>query len=178
MFGWRGLAALMVGLCVLFTSAARADQLFPEHNNAYLSLQGGVWDSGIGGNFHRRSGAFGAEYRFGQHLWIVHPFLGINATHRGDIYGYGGFLFDASVIDHLWVTPSLAVGGFHRGGGKDIGSVVEFRSALELSYQFDNKARLGVRFEHISNAGISNTNPGVENFWVVFSVPMSSLTGR
>jgi lipid A 3-O-deacylase len=178
MFGWRGVAALIVGLCLLSSVPVRAQQLLPEHSNAYLALQGGVWDSGIGGNYNRRSGVVGAEYRFGEHLWIVHPFLGLDVTTRGGLYGYGGFLFDASVIKRFWFTPSLAVGGFHRGGDKDIGSVIEFRSALELSYEFDNQARLGVRFEHISNAGITNTNPGVENFWVVFSVPTAKLFGK
>jgi len=178
MVGWRGLAALMVGVCLLAAAPARAEQAFPEHDTSYLSLQGGVWDSGIFGNSNRRAGAFGAEYRWGAHWWVVHPFAGINATSRGGVYGYGGFLFDVSVIDRLWFTPSLAVGGHRRGGGKDIGSVIEFRSALELSYEFGNKSRLGVRFEHISNAGISSTNPGVENFWLVYSVPLSSIFGR
>jgi lipid A 3-O-deacylase len=178
MVGRRGLAALMVGLCMLATGAARAEQLFPEHNNAYISIMGGAWESGLGGNSRRTAAAFGAEYRFGEHLWIIHPFVGLNATSRGTVFGYGGFLFDASVIDRLWFTPSLAVGGLGRGGGSDLGSVIQFRSAIELSYEFNNKARLGIRYEHISNAGIEHPNPGTENIWLVFSVPTSSLFGR
>jgi len=178
MFAMRGLAALLIGLCVLSTSAARAEQLFREHNDAHLALQAGVWDSGVFGNASKRSAAFGGEYRFGAHLWIVHPFIGLNATSHGGVYGYGGILFDVSVIDRLWFTPSFAVGGYHRGSGRNIGSVIEFRSALELSYEFGNKSRLGVRFEHLSNAGISKTNPGVENFWLVYSVPVSNLFGK
>lgn len=178
MFAMRGLAALVIGLCVLSTSAARAEQWFREHNDAHLALQAGVWDSGVFGNASRRSAGFGAEYRFGAHLWMVHPFIGLNATSRGGIYGYGGILFDVSVIDRLWFTPSFAVGGYHRGSGRNIGSVIEFRSALELSYEFSNKSRLGVRFEHLSNAGISSTNPGMENFWLVYSVPVSNLFGK
>ncbi|HUT47996.1 MAG TPA: acyloxyacyl hydrolase [Alphaproteobacteria bacterium] len=174
----RGLAALAIGLCVLSTSAARAEQLFPEHNTSHLALQAGVWDSGINGNHNKRAGAFGAEYRWGAHLWVVHPFIGLNANSRAGVFGYGGILFDVSVIDRFWFTPSFAVGGYHRGGGKDVGSVIQFRSALELSYEFGNKSRLGVRFEHISNAGIKQPNPGIENFWLVYSVPVSKLFGK
>ena len=178
MFGWRGLAALMVGLCVLSTSAARAEQLFPEHNNAYVSIMGGAWESGLGGNSRRTAAAFGGEYRFGEHLWIVHPFLGLNATSKGTVFGYGGFLFDVSVIKNLWFTPSLAVGGLGRGGGSNLGSIIQFRSAIELSYEFDNKARLGIRYEHISNAGITRRNPGTEQAFLTYSVPVGSLFGK
>ena len=178
MFGWRGLAALMVGLCVLSTTPARAEQLFPEHNIDYFAVQGGAWESGLGGNSRRHAAAFGAEYRWGAHLWIVHPFVGLSATSRGTVFGYGGFIFDASVIDRLWFSPSLAVGGLNRGGGSNLGSIIQFRSAVELSYEFDNKSRLGIRYEHISNAGIEHPNPGTENLWLVFSVPTSSLFGK
>jgi len=178
MFAWRGLAALIVGLCLLSSAPTSAQQIFPEHNNAYISVMGGAWESGLGGNSRRTAAAFGGEYRFGEHLWIVHPFVGLNATSRGTVFGYGGFLFDASVIDRLWFTPSLAVGGLGRGGGSDLGSVIQFRSAVELSYEFNNKGRLGIRYEHVSNAGIKHPNPGTENIWLVFSVATASLFGR
>jgi hypothetical protein len=179
MIGRRGLVALLIGLSLLSASATRAQQqIFPEHNIDYLAIQGGAWESGLGGNSTRTAGAFGAEYRWGAHLWVVHPFVGLNATSRGTVYGYGGFLFDVSVIDRLWFTPSFAVGGLARGGGSNLGGVIQFRSALELSYEFANKARLGVRYEHISNAGIEQPNPGTENIWLVFTMPVSSLFGK
>jgi len=182
MFGRRCLAKLAIGLTVglglMASGGAQSEQLFREHSNDYLTLQGGVWESGLGGNRERHAAAFGAEYRWGAHLWIVHPFVGINGTSKGGVYGYGGLLLDISLIDRLWFTPSFAVGGFSRGGGSDLGHVIEFRSGFELSYEFENKSRLGVRYEHISNAGISDTNPGTENIWLVFTVPVSKLFGK
>ncbi|HID90986.1 TPA: hypothetical protein EYP44_03395, partial [Candidatus Bathyarchaeota archaeon] len=38
--------------------------------------------------------------------------------------------------------------------GKDLGGALEFRSGIEASYAFENDSRLGVAFNHISNASL------------------------
>jgi hypothetical protein len=49
--------------------------------------------------------------------------------------------------------------------------VFQFRSSIALSYEFAHKARLGLSFAHISNAGIYDDNPGAEEIYVFYSLP-------
>ena len=73
------------------------------------------------------------------------------------------------------LRPSFAVGAYADGNGKDLGGVLEFRSAIALAWRFDDRSRLGVEFSHLSNAGIYDTNPGTENLTVNYSVPLDRL---
>ena len=59
-------------------------------------------------------------------------------------------------------TPSFGVGYYDDGDGKKLGNNIEFRTTFELSYQLENKNRIGISFGHISNANIGDKNPGVE----------------
>ena len=70
------------------------------------------------------------------------------------------------------LTPSLAAGLYEDGDGKDLGHIVEFRSSLELAYRFDNRARLGLSFYHLSNASLDDNNPGTEVFSLNYSIPL------
>ena len=56
----------------------------------------------------------------------------------------------------------------------DLGGPVEFRSGLELGYESDRGWRIGLGFDHRSNAGIESRNPGLETVHLRLSVP----TGR
>ena len=60
------------------------------------------------------------------------------------------------------ITPSFGAGIYDDGDGKKLGNSIEFRSTLEVSYQLENKNRIGLSFGHISNANIAERNPGVE----------------
>ncbi len=96
-------------------------------------------------------------------------------TTDGGLYGYGGVFVDLSLTDNFVVRPSVAVGAYSRGSGKDLGGVVEFRTAIEAAWRFANQSRLGVEFSHISNASIYDHNPGTEILTVNYSVPIGSL---
>ncbi|MBO0738498.1 MAG: acyloxyacyl hydrolase [Alphaproteobacteria bacterium] len=113
-----------------------------------------------------------SEYRFGDVLWIVAPFIGVMGTGKGAFYGYGGFGFDINFADSWVVTPSAAVGYFAHGSGIDLGAHTEFRTGAELDYRFDNLVRLGLGFYHMSNAGIGKKNPGAELATLVLTVPL------
>jgi lipid A 3-O-deacylase len=121
------------------------------------------------------SGATGlalGEYRFGDVLWIISPFVGTYGTAKGAFYGYGGFGFDINFFNHFVATPSAAVGYFEPGVGINLGAHTEFRTGAEFDYRFDNLNRLGVGMYHISNAGIGKQNPGVELVTVVLTMPL------
>jgi hypothetical protein len=174
MRGRPTLAALSVlaVLAVIAAAPARAED--PD----FLAVQAGVFDVVLDED---RVGAFALEYRSSFKAWIFKPFIGIMTTTDEAVYGYGGILVDV-FLGHRrqrWViTPSVAVGGYTRGGGKDLGAVPEFRTGLEIAYRFDDRSRLGLMFHHISNADIGDRNPGTETLVLSYSVPIRNLFGR
>lgn len=122
------------------------------------------------------------EYRFGYSLlplvepyaWI-HPWAGVEANVDGMMYGAAGFLADIP-LDPVILTPSFGVGAYRDGGSKYLGSVVEFRSMIEVGYQLDNGMRLSGFLSHTSNGGITRKNPGVNTAGLYLHIPVSFLT--
>ena len=139
-----------------------------------IAIGGGAFDV-VPNSGRAGSGATGmalGEYRFGDVLWIVAPFVGAFGTGKGAFYGYGGFGFDINFFNKWVVTPTAAVGYFSHGSGIDLGAHCEFRTGAEFDYRFDNLTRVGVGFYHMSNAGIGKRNPGVELATLVLTVPL------
>ena len=83
----------------------------------------------------------------------------------------GGILLDVVLGDHFYLSPSAGVGYYHEGGGRDLGSVLEFRTQFEAGYRFENRSRLGLAFSHISNASIGSSNPGTEILTLYYHMP-------
>jgi hypothetical protein len=130
------------------------------------------------------AGDFRFEYRFGKSLISaiepyakLKPWIGGEVTTDGAVYGVGGILFDVP-LGPIMFTPSFGTGLYSGGGGKDLGSPIEFRSQVELGYQFDNQSRFSVGYSHISNAGITQQNPGSNIMSVYYHVPASWLLGQ
>ena len=161
MRGWIGVTAALAMLVA--PQAARADDpdLLAVGVGAYNILR------------HNKEAQLRLEYRFSyRFLYIIRPIAGALATNEGSFYGYGGFRFDAEIGRHFVITPEAAVGYWQKGGGKDLGGHVEFKTGAEFAYRFNNYSRLGLLFDHISNAGIYKKNPGVESALIVYSIPL------
>ena len=109
------------------------------------------------------AGELRGEYRFGDVLWVIDPFVGASVTTRGATYEYFGFGFDIDFGPNWVLTPNGAAGVFARGSGTDLGSWWEFRTGAELDYRFANQDRLGVAFQHMSNCRPDQQNPGEES---------------
>lgn len=119
---------------------------------------------------------FDVAYRSDYKLWILKPHGGLLATAAGSYYAYGGFLIDVYFGNRFVATASTAVGPYFRGSGKNLGSVIEFRSGLDLAYRFDDRSRLGVGIYHMSNTGLwSSRNPGEETALLFYQMPVNSL---
>lgn len=115
------------------------------------------------------------EYRGAEKYWIFKPFGGIMATSDRAVHGFAGVLVDL-YFGRRWVlTPSFAPGLYYEGDGKHISNGIQFRSQLELSYRFDDRSRLGISFNHISNAGIRDPNPGSETLAITYAIPTDKL---
>lgn len=119
------------------------------------------------------------EYRWGEGLiWQIKPFIGVEVNDEGAIYGLGGLYYDFGIAPHWYLTPSFGAGLWHDGGGPDLGHAVEFRSQLELAYEFENGHRLSTGFSHISNASLGDRNPGTEILSFYWQVPVSWWSGQ
>ena len=53
-----------------------------------------------------------------------------------------------------------------------LGNELEFRSGIEIAYQFRNKIRAGIAIFHLSNGGISSENPGTEALVISVCIPI------
>jgi len=164
------IAMTAAGLGLLGSTTAQAAE--PD----MIALGAGAYDV-----LHNNKVAeFRGEYRFG---WNMLPFaekyvamspqLGVMGTTDRTFYGYGGIRFEIPLgSTNFYLTPSANAGYWHRGSGKNLGSHVEFKTGAEFSYKFANRQRLGIAFDHMSNAGISKTNPGVESLMIFYSFPL------
>jgi lipid A 3-O-deacylase len=174
----RHLLGLAVGVLLAISGAVRADEpttmafarLGPivVHGNEAdnLLLGAGVFD------LRRHATPAGTvEYRFGRKVFVVGPTLGLMANTDGGLFGYVGVYGDLS-YKNVYVTPQLAIGGYHQGGSQDLGGVFQFRESLDIAWRFDNGHRLGIRAAHISNAAIYDINPGEEELLLIYSVPL------
>ena len=120
-----------------------------------------------------REAEFRLEYRSALTLArFFRPILGMFATDRGSFLGYAGLRIDVPVGEHVVLTPEAAVGYWRTGGGKDLGSPLEFKTGGEIAWRFANDARLGLAFDHISNGGLRRRNPGAESVVLVYSLPL------
>lgn len=114
----------------------------------------------------------GVEYRYKDVYYGLRPLVGVMVTSDDAIYGYTGAQWDMFLTDSIVFSPNFVAGAYSAGDGKDLGYGIEFKSGIELAYQFDDLSRLGVAFNHISNASLGSDNPGTENLILTYSHPM------
>ena len=88
------------------------------------------------------------------------------ATTDASFWGGGGLVATVPLGSGFRFEGSVMAGLYEEGDGVDLGDTVEFRSQIGISYAVADRTRLGVAFEHKSNAGLSDRNPGVETLFV------------
>jgi len=165
---WTFRAVLGVAAGLLLAVPAWAEESEP----ALLALGLGYYD------IHQQdetAADLRLEFRADLALWIFRPWLGVEVTSDGAVYGLGGFLADIPLGPRLRLTPSLGAGAYYNGDGKDLGHAVQFRSQIELGYRFQDGQRLALAFSHISNASLSSQNPGTEILTLYYMVPLDLL---
>ena len=159
----RALSGVVACVALVLAVPARAD------DPAFVAGSMGYYDV-LSGN---EAAAFNFEYRSSYKLLsFLKPFGGLMTTTDKAVYGYGGLNVDVYLGRRLVLSGNAAVGAYQDAEGKDLGHWIEFRSGVELAYRFDNRARLGVGFHHISNASLSDVNPGTEIASVIFAWPI------
>ena len=100
-------------------------------------------------------------------LGNISPITGGFITENSAAYIYTGFEWNLE-IGELTFTPSFAPGLYHKGDGKDLGHVLEFKSEVQLSYELSKDSRIGVSYNHVSNASLGDKNPGANSYMFNF----------
>ncbi|HVY12576.1 MAG TPA: acyloxyacyl hydrolase [Alphaproteobacteria bacterium] len=180
-------ALAILALGFVAATPAKANLPGPLNAPATLGFSAGYFDV-LPNNPRKKAVDFRLEYRSdydmlslanGRNSWIeIRPMGGFETTTDGALYGFGGFVFDIPIGKHFVLSPNEAVGLWYNGNGKYLGSFVEFRSTVEVGYRFDDESRLDVAFGHISNAGLTSQNHGVEILSVYYHMPIQKIFGR
>lgn len=140
----------------------------------YVSVNAGEWNALRSGQDHAYQ--YGAEYRFSDIDYGIHPIVGGFGTSDGGGYVYAGANWNVALLPNkLYLVPNFAVGAYKEGTRKHLGGALEFRSGIELDYQFPNAHQVGIALNHISNASIYSHNPGEESILATYSIPVSSI---
>ena len=164
------LVIAVAAACAPGASAQAADTEDP----AFLVISGGYYDV-----LHNvePAGSFGLEYRHDDKLLgIFKPMVATYGTSHGAFWFGAGIAVDVYFGNRFVVTGSFAPGAYHQGNGKDLGHTLEFRSQIEVGYRFDDRSRLTLGFNHLSNGSQwSDINPGVEILTVNYYLPLDGL---
>ena len=179
--GWRRTAQALALFALLIAAEggaaplARAQVTFGSPADPpRIAVGAGAFDVTPSPSNHHggTAAALRAEYRFGDVLGFVSPFIGVQGTSSAAFYGYGGFGVDVNFGPNLVLTPNVAAGSFSPGSWTDLGSWWEFRCGAELAWRFEDMSRLGVAVHHTSNAGLTRHNPGAQSVLLMYSVPL------
>lgn len=144
----------------------------PARPQPMLSFGAGLYDV-----FDNEQAAeFVLEYRHKKPIfWKIAPLVGVMATTDSAVYGFAGIDADFYLAPRWVLNPNFAVGAYRNGDGKDLGHGLQFRSGLELNYVLADESRLGLAFNHISNASLGDENPGTESLLLNYSIPLQRL---
>ena len=154
----------MAACLTTFSTTAQAQ------NADYLSFGIGWWDL----NDDQDAVDMRVEYRPAIPVLVenLNPWIGAEVTSDGSVWGGGGLLYDWEVSPQWHVIPNFGAGLYGQGGSdKDLGHVIEFRSQLEIAYEFETQQRLGVSIGHLSNASLDDENPGTEVLNLYYHIP-------
>ena len=106
---------------------------------------------------------------FYQNRFDLKQFLGVMSNSDDAIYLYSGLRKEIQISKKWNFTPSFAPGYYEKGQGKDLGSVLEFKSEIKVGFDIFENSKLSYSYSHISNNDWGDTNPGTDNQQITFS---------
>ena len=158
---------LCVFLATLFVSTLHA-----ENMNNEISFYTGTFDiidkegddkTSLIGIEHKNPDLFRDTF-----LGKFKPITGAFITANDSAYIYTGVEAQYG-IGPLKILPSFTPGYYEKGSGKDLGSILEFKSEIKFGVEIFDNAKLGYSYSHISNNDWGDTNPGTDNQQITFS---------
>ena len=111
-------------------------------------------------------------------FFFLKPLIGFESTSDSATYFLAGIYLEDNLGElfrgkknNLIFTPSFGAGYYDDGSGKKLGNDIQFRTSFEISYELENKNRIGFSISHISNANLGDKNPGVEIIGISYQIP-------
>ena len=111
-------------------------------------------------------------------FFFLKPFIGFESTSDSATYFLAGIYLEDNLGElfrgkknNLIFTPSFGAGYYDDGSGNKLGNDIQFRTSFEISYELENKNRIGFSISHISNANLGDKNPGVEIIGISYQIP-------
>ena len=162
----KNLLAILV--LVALTKNINADELKTTDNHQF-NFFSGVFDYSHDG---KNSELFGIQHSNEDlfrdtFLGKISPITGFMITDNADTYFYTGVQAEYK-IGKLNLTPSFSPGIYTVGDGKDLGSPLEFKTEVQLSLELLPGSKLGYSYNHVSNAGLGDKNPGANSYMFNF----------
>ena len=105
------------------------------------------------------------------------PITGAFITGDSSIYLYTGVEVQYG-IGPLKILPSFSPGYYEKGDGKDLGSVLEFKSEVKVGFDIFENSKPSYSYSHISNNDWGETNPGTDNQQITFSKNFNSYESK
>lgn len=159
--------AAACSIALLLPSAASAAVAPAEPTS--IALSAGIFDTA-----GTEAAEAGLELRWANRLpWGVGIILGVSGNEDEAVWGSLGLRRPFTLGESRWrLVPSFAAVAYDKGESKELGQTLEFRSSLEMHYAFANRQTLGLNFYHLSNASLSDVNPGANSLVLVWAVPI------
>ena len=159
------LKKLSILLVFLFTASNLIAAEEVNTNENQLNLFVGNFDFS---DDKQKAGVFGIEHQNqdlfrNSFLGKLSPITGGFITEQSAFYVYSGVQAEYE-IGPIKITPSFAPGYYTAGDGKDLGYPLEFKSEVQISLGLSDFTKLGMSYNHISNASLGKKNPGANSY--------------
>ncbi len=158
---------VIISLIVSLSSLANAEEI-----NNDITFYTGTFDV-IDKEGDDQSNLFGVEHKNPElfrntFLGKFSPVTGAFITGDSSVYLYTGIEGQYG-IGPLKILPSFTPGFYQKGDGKDLGSLLEFKSEIKIGFDIFENSKIGYSYSHISNNDWGDTNPGTDNQQISFS---------
>ena len=159
-------------LVFLLISAFTFNHVSGDQGDSDISFYTGTFDL-IDKEGDDKTSLFGVEHKNPNlfrdtFLGKFKPVTGGFLTGNSSVYLYTGIEAEYG-IGPLKILPSFAPGYYEKGDGKDLGSVLEFKSELKVGLDIFENSKLSYSYSHISNNDWGKRNPGTDNQSITYS---------
>jgi lipid A 3-O-deacylase len=159
----------LVLVSFLISLSSIADDHEIDNNNTKFNIYSGMFDFSDDG---KRSTLIGFQHQNTDlnkdtFLGNLSPITGVLFTTDNAAYIYTGVQAQYSV-GALNIIPSFTPGFYNQGDGKDLGHAIEFKSEIQLSLDLPRDSQFGFSYNHLSNASLSDKNPGANSYMFNF----------
>ena len=157
---------------VLLTSLFLFTSAITDDTDTNLSFYTGTFDV-IDKEGDDKTSLFGIEHKNPDlfrdtFLGKFKPVTGAFVTGKSSVYFYTGVEGQYD-IGPIKILPSFTPGYYEKGDGKDLGSILEFKSEIKVGFDLFENSKLSYSYSHISNNDWGDTNPGTDNQHITFS---------